>query len=116
MEQNKQHFNTWKYLPTLKEAKWWIFMGVLLPILHFLILGGWGWFREWSREASLYYFFEWLSPFTWSFKLLIAESFDSSPYFTFLGFTLGFIFAASLGYVLCLTVKIIRKLMLYGKS
>lgn len=116
MEQNKQHFNIWNYLPTLKEAKWWIFVVVLYTILHFLILGGWERFREWSREASLYYFFEWLSPFTWSFKLLIAESFDGSTYFTFLGFTLGLIFAASLGYALCLTVKILSKFMLYGKS
>jgi len=33
MKQNKQHFNIWKYLPTWKEAKWWIIAVMIWAIL-----------------------------------------------------------------------------------
>lgn len=33
MKQNKQHFNIWNYLPTLREAEWWITAGVIWAII-----------------------------------------------------------------------------------
>jgi len=39
MEQNKQHFNIWKYLPTWKEAKWWVLIGIAYHSLTMYLFG-----------------------------------------------------------------------------
>lgn len=70
MEQNKQHFNIWKYLPTWKEAKWWVLIGIAHHSLTMLLL-----VDERIRNViigGLPRWLEYIAPFSWVQYLLFS--------------------------------------------